>query len=84
MRICMGSSWAPGAVICVRGSHLRRPSPASPAWLQPLLCDNILLVGGSVRIPNFALRAELDLRSLLPSEYRISVRCGSSGRATSG
>jgi actin-related protein 6 len=55
---------------------------ACPGWMQPLLADNVLLVGGNVSMANFAARVERDLRPLLPSEMRISVRAGASPSLT--
>lgn len=45
-----------------------------PAWMQPLMADNIVLVGGNAQMPNYAARIERELRPLLPSEFRIGVR----------
>lgn len=45
-----------------------------PAWMQGLMYDNIVLVGGNARLPNFQTRVERELRGLVPQEFKITVR----------
>ena len=49
---------------------------ATPAWMHGLLYDNIVLVGGNAKLPNFQMRVERELRPLVPTEYRITCRTG--------
>lgn len=49
---------------------------ACPAWMHGLLYDNIVLVGGNARLPNFQTRVERELRALVPQEFKITVRMG--------
>lgn len=45
-----------------------------PAWMQGLMYDNIVLVGGNAKLPNFQTRVERELRWLVPQEFKITVR----------
>jgi hypothetical protein len=49
---------------------------ACPTWMHGLMYENVMLVGGNVRLPNFAARIEKDLRPLVPIEYKIAVKTG--------
>ena len=49
---------------------------ACPLWMQPLMYDNILLVGGNAKLPNFQTRIERELRPLVNAEFKINVRMG--------
>lgn len=41
--------------------------------LRPLLCANVLLVGGTAACPGFADRLRAELRPLLPDDYELHV-----------
>ena len=63
----------PSAGIC---ELIAQSISACPGWMQPLLWENIVLVGGNARMPNMGVRIERELRSMAPQEYRIHVRQG--------
>mmetsp|Transcript_49952 Transcript_49952/g.116998 ORF Transcript_49952/g.116998 Transcript_49952/m.116998 type:complete len:454 (-) Transcript_49952:158-1519(-) len=42
--------------------------------LHEALYSNILLVGGTTRLPNFGARLEAELRQLVPADYALNVR----------
>jgi actin-related protein 6 len=46
---------------------------AVPEALRGSLLDNILVVGGSSRLPNFCERLRREVRALAPAELRVSV-----------
>lgn len=68
-----GDIGMPAAGLC---ELIAQSIAASPAWMQPLLWDNIVLVGGNARMANMGVRMERELRSMAPAEYRITVRTG--------
>lgn len=46
-----------------------------PSALWPAMLANVLIVGGNAKIPGLVSRFESELRSLVPSECSVSVRC---------
>ena len=49
---------------------------ATPTWMHGLFYENIVLVGGNTKLPNYATRVEKELRPLVPTEYKIQCRVG--------
>jgi actin-related protein len=49
---------------------------ACPLWMQGILAENIILVGGNAMLTNYRARIEKDLRAILPAEYKIVCRTG--------
>lgn len=49
---------------------------ATPTWMHGLFYENIVLVGGNTKLPNYATRVEKELRPLVPTEYKIQCRIG--------
>jgi actin-related protein 6 len=42
--------------------------------LHEALYSNILVTGGTSRLPNFAVRLEAELRQLVPADYALNIR----------
>jgi actin-related protein 6 len=45
-----------------------------PIWMQGLLLENIILVGGNSKLYNYQLRLEKEIRMLVPQEYKVVCR----------
>jgi len=47
-----------------------------PVWMQPLMYENILLIGGNMKLHYMKQRIERELRMRIPEEYNIQVTMG--------
>ena len=46
-----------------------------PPGIWPAMLSNVLLVGGNAQLPGFVSRLETELRSVVPSECPVGIRC---------